>query len=98
MYSWCPRQEQWEARWRQRGKEHAHGGGARRGGGEKGDGRGGECDDDDDATSTCSGRSRSHYQGRCFECEERGHQAKYWPRKKKEATLMCDVKEEATLL
>ncbi|CAN6286803.1 unnamed protein product [Urochloa humidicola] len=91
-------EEQWEARRRQRGKERAHGSSVRRGGGEKSDGRDGGRDDDDDGTSTCSGRSRSRYRGRCFECGERGHQARNCPRKKKKAALMCDVDEEPTLL
>jgi hypothetical protein len=90
--------EQWEARWHQRSKENAHNGGVRRGGSKKGDGRDGECEDGDDGTSTCSGRSRSRYRGKCFECGERGHQVRDCPRKKKEAALLCDADEEAALL
>ncbi|CAO2174357.1 unnamed protein product [Urochloa humidicola] len=75
---------QWEARSRQRG------GGGRRGGGHK--------DDDDGGSSTSSGRGGSRYRGRCFECGERGHQARNCPRKKKEAALLCDAYVEATLL
>jgi hypothetical protein len=90
--------EQWEARRHQRGKEHTHNGGVRRGGSKKGDGRDGEREYDDDGTSTCSGRSRSRYRGKCFECGERGHQARDCPRNKKEAALLCDADEEATLL
>ncbi|CAN6238160.1 unnamed protein product [Urochloa humidicola] len=93
-------EEQWEARRRQRGKERVHGGGARRGGGEKGDGHGGERDEDDDdgGSSTSSGRGRSRYRGRCFDCGVRGHMAKDCPRKKKERALLADVDEEPTLL
>ena len=69
-------EEQWEARRRQRsGKEQAHGGGARRGVGEKGNGHGGDRDDGGGG-STRSGRGRSRYRGKCFDCGVRGHRAR----------------------
>jgi hypothetical protein len=77
--------EQWEERRHQCGKERTHGGGARRDSGEKGDGHDGKREDDNDGTSTWSGRSRSRYRGKCFECGERGHQARDCPRKKEAA-------------
>jgi hypothetical protein len=69
-------------------------------GGNKGDGNG---DTDDDASSTVSGSSRrgwSRNRGRCFECGERGHIAKYCcERKKKEETaLLADFGETPALL
>ncbi|KAG8053091.1 hypothetical protein GUJ93_ZPchr0001g29702 [Zizania palustris] len=99
-------EEQWEARRRQRNKERARGGDARRGNSGGGDGRrgsgnkgGGDSDErsdaDDDASSMISGWSR--HRGRCFECGERGHIAGHCREKKKKA-LMADAIEEPTLL
>ncbi|CAN6373153.1 unnamed protein product [Urochloa humidicola] len=77
---------QWKARSRQRG------GGGHRGGGD------GHEDDDDGGSSTSSGRGRSCYRGRCFDCGARGHMARECPKKRKEKALLADVDEEPTLL
>jgi hypothetical protein len=90
-------EEQWEARRRQRGKEHA-----RSGNGRRGNGGGNDHDNtDDDTSSTLSGMSRrgkSRYRGRCFECGERGHMARDCRAKKKEKALLVNVEDEPTLL
>ncbi|KAL6639641.1 hypothetical protein ACP70R_023372 [Stipagrostis hirtigluma subsp. patula] len=88
-------EEQWDARRRQRGKERA-----RRDGGARSRGRsGGHDEDDDDVCSTKSGRSASdgRHRGRCFNCGERGHIARFCPEKKEKA-LLADADEEPTLL
>jgi hypothetical protein len=87
-------EQQWEAR-RRKGKERV------RRGEEKHVGRsGGHSEDDADASSTSSGDTRrsGHYQGRCFNCGERGHMMRSCPRKKKEQALLCEDDEEPTLL
>jgi hypothetical protein len=90
-------EEQWEARRRQRGKEHARGGNGRRGNGGGND----HDNSDDDTSSTLSSMSRRgkrHYRGRCFECGERGHMARDCRAKKKEKALLVNVEDEPTLL
>ena len=85
-------EEQWETCWRQRGgKERACGGGS---------GHGGDHDEDD-RNSTCSGasgRSGRRNRGRCFNCGERGHVAKYCPKVHDGKTLMAEADEEPILL
>ena len=85
-------EEQWEARRRQRGGKER----ARRGGG----GHGGDRDEDD-RNSTCSGasgRSGRRHRGRCFNCGERGHIAKYCPKSRGGKALLADAVEEPALL
>jgi len=57
---------------------------------------------DDDASSMASGaslRGWSRNRGRCFECGERGHIARFCREKKKEETaLLADAGESAALL
>jgi hypothetical protein len=90
-------EEQWEARRRQRGKEHA-----RDGNGHRGNGSGNDHDNrDDDTSSTLSGMSRRgkrRNRGCCFECGERGHMARDCRAKKKEKALLVNVEDEPTLL
>jgi hypothetical protein len=87
-------EQQWEAR-RRKGKERV-----RRGEEKHVDRSGGHSEDDDDASSTSSGDTRrsGRYQGRCFNCGERGHMMRSCPRKKKERALLCEDDEEPTLL
>jgi len=77
--------------------ERARGGDGRK----KKGGRSGGCDDssddDDGSSSTSSGRGRSRYRGKCFDCGVRGHKARDCP-KKKERAMLADVEEEAALL
>ena len=81
--------EQWE---RARG-----GDGCKKKGGRSG-GRDDSSDDDDDcSSSTSSGRGRSRYRGKCFDCGVRGHKARDC-QKKKERAMLADVEEEAALL
>jgi hypothetical protein len=90
-------EEQWEARRRQCGKEHARGGNGRCGIGDGND----HDNSDDDTSSTLSGMSRHDkrlYRGRCFECDERGHMAHDCRAKKKEKALLVNVEDEPTLL
>jgi len=87
----------WEARRQRNGKEVCSSG-ARRGGVEHGDCYNDDRDDDDGGSSTSSGRSRSRYRGKCFDCGIRGHRARDCPKKKKEQALLADVDEEPALL
>ncbi|KAL6905380.1 hypothetical protein ACP4OV_002981 [Aristida adscensionis] len=52
---------------------------------------------DDDVRSTSSGASRRQ-RGRCFNCGERGHIAKFCPENKKEKALVADVDVGLTLM
>jgi hypothetical protein len=84
-------EQQWEAH-RRKGKECV------RRGEEKHVGRG-HSKDNDDASSTCSGASRrsGRHRGWCFDCGERGHMVRNYPRKKEKA-MLTDVEEEYALL
>jgi len=55
-------------------------------------------DDDDGSSSTSSGRGRSRYRGKCFDCGVHGHKARDCSKKKKERAMLADVEEEAALL
>ncbi|CAN6212977.1 unnamed protein product [Urochloa humidicola] len=55
-------------------------------------------EDDDGTSSTSSGRGRSRYRGKCFDCGEQGHMARDCPKKKKEKAFLAGIDEEPTLL
>jgi hypothetical protein len=67
----------------------------------KEDGRdGGHDEEDDDASmiSRSSRRSERCNRGRCFNCNERGHIAKFCLRQREGKALMADASEEAILM
>jgi hypothetical protein len=86
-------EEQWEARHHRRiGKEEVRG--------NKGGGHSGGHGEDDDNASTCLGGSRGAagcHRARCYNCNKRGHIAKFCPEHAK-MVMMTEVNEESALL
>jgi hypothetical protein len=90
-----------ERRKKDREVERARGAGGRKKKEDRGGGHEDSSDDDDRTSSVRSGASGSRRgggRGRCFSCGVRGHFSRKCPKRKEEAAMFGDAKEEPTLL